>query len=129
MFKVFENSAEQFYSVELCNFILSIVVLLLDGGPQRRDCMIHWMPIVAQMSEVLFFMLIIWKYIMPMGICIADKAYSFFTCQYSTLTYKPRSKCQFFTGCFLTFLFRLLSLTFETHNTFHGIDEWNLSRC
>lgn len=47
MFKVFENSAELFYSVELCNFILSIVVLLLDGGPQRRDCMIHWMPIVA----------------------------------------------------------------------------------
>lgn len=36
MFKVFENSADQFYNVELCNFILSIVVLLLDGGPQKK---------------------------------------------------------------------------------------------
>lgn len=36
MFKVFENSADQFYNVELCNFILSIVVLLLEWGPQKK---------------------------------------------------------------------------------------------
>lgn len=73
------------------------------------------MQIVAQMSGVLFFMLMIWKCMLLLGICIVDKVYYSFTCQYSTSTFKPRSKCQFFTWAFLTFLFRLLSLMFETH--------------
>lgn len=75
------------------------------GPTKKRDCRIHRMPIVAQMSEVLFFMLTIWKCSMLLGICIVDKVYYSFTCQYSTLTYKPRSKCQFFTLAFLIFLF------------------------